>query len=62
MKPLNSFIDETAMAPHGEPVEWTGRQPFTTLDGSGLVVHEITMEEFELARKLQKEKEDAQQA
>ena len=62
MKPLNNFIDESAMAPHGEPIEWTGRQPFTTLDGSGLVAHEITMEEFELARKLQQERQDNAQA
>lgn len=61
MKPLNRFTDESVMAPYGEPLEYTGKPLFSNVDGTGLVVYEITMEEFELARKIQQEKEDAPQ-
>lgn len=43
MKPNNSFIDESYMIPSGEPI------PFTGSFVPGLVVKEITQEEWDEA-------------
>lgn len=45
MRPSNSFIDESAMKQSGEPLDY---QPFTNFQ-PGLVVREITQEEWDAA-------------
>ena len=46
MQPQNSFIDESAMNTAGEPIEYT---PVFGRFTPGLVVREITQEEWDAA-------------
>lgn len=46
MSPTNSFIDESVMKPHGEPIEYT---PLFTNVVEGLVAKEITLDEWKIA-------------
>ena len=43
MKPVNNFIDESVMKAHGEPIEYV---PVFVNRNEGLVVHEITLDEW----------------
>lgn len=59
MYPTNSFIDEAAMKPEGEPLEYI-KPTFPNIDSRGLVVKDISIEEYNQARQEWLDKQQAE--